>query len=240
MAKRRIVICKECGQEAPNKGKGLCRRCYDAQYTCPLQICGRCQELKPAHGHGLCKICYNREYRVQGRGVEITCSKCDQESRHQAGGLCRPCYMEEWHEEHQEHDRRYRRQYYQEHAKEARAYAKEYRKNNPEQRKRWREANRERVLTQRRHDEARRRARKALLPDTLTPIQADAMLARLPCFYCGANTQLTLDHFVPIAGGGGTTLANSVVACENCNRRKNAKMPTEVLGQLALVEELDE
>ena len=79
----------------------------------------------------------------------------------------------------------------------------------------------------------RRLARKRGLPDTLTANDVAEKLAAGQCFYCGATEHLTLDHFLPVIGGGGTTRANIVIACASCNSSKGAKMPDEYLAQLA-------
>lgn len=42
------------------------------------------------------------------------------------------------------------------------------------------------------------------------------------CAYCGAEPFRDLDHFVPMAAGGGTTASNCVPACSRCNSRKSA------------------
>jgi hypothetical protein len=43
------------------------------------------------------------------------------------------------------------------------------------------------------------------------------------CVYCGATTDLTIDHVKPIALGGTHDLTNLVTACRSCNSKKNAK-----------------
>jgi len=41
-----------------------------------------------------------------------------------------------------------------------------------------------------------------------------------------------VDHRVPIARGGSNGPENLVIACPDCNRRKNAQMPHEFAGRL--------
>lgn len=46
------------------------------------------------------------------------------------------------------------------------------------------------------------------------------------CFYCRCPLkETTLDHFIPKALGGGSTIDNLVLACRGCNRRKGDKIP---------------
>ncbi|MGF1467067.1 MAG: HNH endonuclease [Sandaracinaceae bacterium] len=50
------------------------------------------------------------------------------------------------------------------------------------------------------------------------------------CQYCGEtlpSRDLTLDHVVPRARGGGTTWENTVTACRPCNGRKGNRTPEE-------------
>ena len=47
------------------------------------------------------------------------------------------------------------------------------------------------------------------------------------CKYCGSNSDLTIDHVIPVSRGGKTTFENCVTACKPCNMKKTNKMPTE-------------
>ena len=40
------------------------------------------------------------------------------------------------------------------------------------------------------------------------------------CQYCGARSNLTVDHVIPRSKGGGSTWENIVASCAPCNRRK--------------------
>jgi 5-methylcytosine-specific restriction endonuclease McrA len=53
------------------------------------------------------------------------------------------------------------------------------------------------------------------------------------CQYCGARTQLTVDHVIPRSKGGGSTWDNIVASCAPCNRRKGDLMPRAANMQLA-------
>ncbi|MCS6824151.1 MAG: HNH endonuclease [Cytophagaceae bacterium] len=47
------------------------------------------------------------------------------------------------------------------------------------------------------------------------------------CQYCGATTDLTLDHVLPRSRGGLTSWDNLVTACKQCNSRKGDYTPEE-------------
>jgi len=88
-------------------------------------------------------------------------------------------------------------------------------------------------INKRRHD-ARRRARKRELPDTLTRQDLGALMKAEYCFYCGTSLNddnRHLDHFVPISKRGGTTRANMVASCAKCNLSKHSSGPAKILAQ---------
>lgn len=60
--------------------------------------------------------------------------------------------------------------------------------------------------------DALRRAARTILPTE-----------SMECEQCGANADLTVDHIVPIARGGGNDSANLRVLCRSCNSRKGAR-----------------
>lgn len=43
------------------------------------------------------------------------------------------------------------------------------------------------------------------------------------CTYCGSDTDITLDHVIPIIRGGRHSLGNIVPACKSCNFTKQAR-----------------
>jgi hypothetical protein len=50
------------------------------------------------------------------------------------------------------------------------------------------------------------------------------------CYYCGKKTELTLDHFEPLAKGGAHCVSNFVFACHPCNSRKRDLDPFEFIA----------
>ena len=47
------------------------------------------------------------------------------------------------------------------------------------------------------------------------------------CQYCGARSNLTVDHVVPRSKGGGSSWDNIVASCAPCNRRKGNALPRQ-------------
>ena len=48
------------------------------------------------------------------------------------------------------------------------------------------------------------------------------------CQYCGARSNLTVDHVIPRSKGGGSSWDNIVASCAPCNRRKGNALPRQV------------
>ena len=47
---------------------------------------------------------------------------------------------------------------------------------------------------------------------------------RHTCQYCGARSNLTLDHVLPVCRGGRNTWTNLVACCAHCNQRKGSTL----------------
>ena len=64
---------------------------------------------------------------------------------------------------------------------------------------------------------------------------------RYTCQYCGEHRHakdLTLDHILPRAQGGGSTPANLVTACVRCNQRKGNRTPEQARMPLLTAQKL--
>ena len=48
------------------------------------------------------------------------------------------------------------------------------------------------------------------------------------CQYCGARSNLTVDHVVPRSKGGDSSWTNIVASCAPCNRRKGDRLPHQI------------
>ena len=47
------------------------------------------------------------------------------------------------------------------------------------------------------------------------------------CQYCGASSNLTVDHVIPRSKGGSSNWENIVASCAPCNRRKGDRLPRQ-------------
>jgi len=47
------------------------------------------------------------------------------------------------------------------------------------------------------------------------------------CAMCGSDSEIEIEHMIPLSRGGGNTKENVCVLCADCNGRKGAKMPLE-------------
>lgn len=92
--------------------------------------------------------------------------------------------------------------------------------------RRWYEANKSRAFEKAR----RRRALKlhaTIQKFTLTQLEERLSVFGHRCAYCGGAYE-ELDHVKPLSRGGPHCLANLRPSCLTCNRRKWAKMPSEM------------
>lgn len=106
-----------------------------------------------------------------------------------------------------------------------RKWAEDNREKLRESDRLYREANRDKKIV----TEARRRARKKLLPDTLTHEETNEILAFFNgnCALCDKPSE-ALDHFIPLdTECGGTTKENIIPLCRDMNSSKRARNPFE-------------
>lgn len=158
----------------------------------------------------------------------IVCANCGEEKPHHGKGLCVSCYHQSWRAKYPEKISAYNKNYYQEHQEEERARRRRYYRENREKELAYHHRNLEAGRAKR----ARRQARKLVLPDTLTPQQAEHLMLIGRAIY--PDQELHLDHIVPISKGGGTTLANMHAIPANLNLMKAGELPENVYGQLSL------
>lgn len=73
----------------------------------------------------------------------------------------------------------------------------------------------------------RHRAKKAGAPATLTIAEWLHTLESFHhlCAYCQAKPYEVMEHYMPIAKGGGTTAENCIPACAKCNAEKSYQHP---------------
>lgn len=78
------------------------------------------------------------------------------------------------------------------------------------------------------NSEARRRARKRDLPNTLTGKDVEAIFIEYKhaCAICGSNENVQLDHWIPLKVNAiGTIYENSIPLCESHNKSKRDVNP---------------
>lgn len=98
----------------------------------------------------------------------------------------------------------------------------QYRRDNvgriAEYNKMWRENNVEKTRMYNR----RRNLKMKSLPNTLTEEEWQNTLKEFnySCVYCGEQSELERDHFVPVSKDGGNTVENILPACKKCNQSK--------------------
>ena len=114
-----------------------------------------------------------------------------------------------------EQDRAWRRAYRASHPEEARVYARAYARAHPQKYRPAAAAGK-----------ANRSARKAGVPDRITPADVRAVWEAPSCVYCGGDG-IGLDHVIPLSRGGANDRSNLVRCCPSCNHRKGARTPEE-------------
>ncbi len=91
--------------------------------------------------------------------------------------------------------------------------------------KHWQKEHPDRCRAYRKPSQSRRKARLRNAVGFFTATEWRGLLGlyRNRCAYCGKrNKRLTVDHIVPLVGGGTNTIDNIVPACSRCNSSKGA------------------
>jgi 5-methylcytosine-specific restriction endonuclease McrA len=103
----------------------------------------------------------------------------------------------------------------------------------------WREANPDKYREHMRLGRSRRRARLASLPDYVITTGDVRRLLAGPCAVADcANTDIQIDHIIPIARGGSHGIGNLQPLCSSHNQSKGARLWIEFRVHLALKERL--
>ena len=141
--------------------------------------------------------------------------------------------FKKWREEHAEEHRQNARDYYWNNREKCLQQKKTYQLENPEVRKRYYEEHKEQLKIWRKNWKQknpdkirtythRKRAKRKLLPATLTTKQWQIIKDYFnnKCCYCGKELPLEQEHFIPAAKSGGFTHNNIICACRSCNLSK--------------------
>jgi len=177
------------------------------------------------------------------------CTKCKREmaldmfsKRNSKNGLsswCKKCNNEnakKYHEGNKEKIAKLQKKYYEENKDKIGIVTKKYREQNKEKisikRERYKEKHKDvkkKYKIENRDKfsiwSQKRRAKKLLLPHTFTLeqwVQCKNYFSNR-CCYCGQEVELTMEHLVPVAKGGGYSQQNIVPACGSCNSSKGTK-----------------
>lgn len=81
-------------------------------------------------------------------------------------------------------------------------------------------------------DERHIKRERAKLKELRQTAHFRELFRRGVCHYCGKTfeeSELTLDHIVPVSRGGRSTKGNLVVCCRPCNQEKKYLTPAEML-----------
>lgn len=137
---------------------------------------------------------------------------------------CKQCDSN-YKQEHKENIKKLGRKYWNAHKDRLNKNKKIYRKNNIEKIKEQDKKYRLKHPESRKIQSQLRRARENHVAATLTSNEWNEIKEYFnnKCAYCGTETNLTQDHFVPVSKGGAYTKENIVPACISCNCSKNNK-----------------
>lgn len=214
------------------KLSGLCKRNHEYKNTGKTlrKLCGECP---------LCRKISGQERKAKdpqkfAEDARKSALKCYYKNRDK--NLAR---MLEWRENNRAYHRASVRKWYEKNQEYALEYARGRRsqehikERNKALGKAYRAANPEKV----KHNDERRKKRIAQASDkTVTPqFVAEQFELAKKCPYCGCrldDNNKSIDHMVPLVGGGLHSRFNIVVCCLKCNLRKQAKSFDDWLTQL--------
>lgn len=212
-----MICCTGCAQEQRHQAKGLCSRCYSHHWRK-----NNAEKIKRnMHEY------YLRRKAEDYEGIKRRNRESYQ--RNQEKVLARMCI---YRKQNKERRREQGRLYYERNKERILEQHREWHRQNNELFKDyacgWNKANPDKMKARK----ARRRARKAITPDTLTPNEIKELFVIGEATYPGRK--LELDHIVPLSKGGGSTRANTHMIPAGLNRSKHNKLPEEIYAQQPL------
>lgn len=176
--------------------------------------CGHWKELSQFHKN-------NRTWDK----LNATCRDCRAEQAREYGkrnATRKADYQRRWQKDNLDKLREYARQWRTRNPQHSAEYSRKWRAVNPlrdkERRREWREANPLKVV----NSQARRRARKENLPDTLTHEEQREILNFFGGCALTGSRDIHWDHVIPISTGfGGTTKENVIPLRKDLNLSKH-------------------
>lgn len=160
------------------------------------------------------------------------CNKARCRDRYYANPEISRLRSRQWHSDNKDRRAEYDRKKYLENREAKRLQADSWKQANPERvaahKKAWQRRDRDRYLDQKRANESKRRARRAMVP--VIHFDKSALDARLAyygykCWMCKSGPYEELDHVKPLSKGGPHILSNLRPACKSCNQAKHANWP---------------
>lgn len=223
------------------------------EYTTPMRRCNVCGAEHPEtpdyfpkgarYKNGLkpqCKAC-SRDRIKSWRQNNPEKAAAQRKRGYDKHRDARIAYSQKWYSEHLGERREYDRQRRINQRPQIKAWQKAWVSKNPDYQREYNHRHIETKRVYRRIKKAEYRARKHLLPSTLTT--ADWLTAvsyfNSCCAVCGrqmrdlfGDVQVHADHWIPITKGGATTPSNIVPLCggkDGCNNSKHNREPQEWL-----------
>lgn len=187
-----IIICKECGEERPLHGRGMCQKCYKTWWvrTNPDKV----------HEHNMKPASIERRKKKYKEWAKDNRDKRRASNRD---------HRERNKDYYNELNRKWRIENREQHIRNA----KRWQKNNPEK------ARLNSTFSKHRR---RARAAKLPNTLTKKQWKAILDGFDHACAYCGRKLKrLQQEHVVPISKGGGYTKDNIIPACKRCNGTKS-------------------
>lgn len=219
------IICKDCGNEEFNHGKGLCHKCY-----MKIQMRQRRKDMPDIFSEMDKKRWAKRREDQNKKRLERFYKN------HEENLKKNRAYVNE----HRNEVRKQQKEYYQRNIKKIRQRNRDYNKKRDQDKemgrlRKWVENQPvEKIRNIQRIQRQRRVARKNNLPSTLTRTEWEDIQKTYDyrCAYCGEKKKLAQDHVIPIVKGGGYTAENIVPACKSCNSKKRDKDLSVFLSEI--------
>lgn len=171
------------------------------------------------YARGMCRHCYERH--IKADKPPCICGK-----QQHARGMCRSCYdkwLKENNPEYAERQKENRRRWYRNDPCRLKETNNKWVQNNRcvvrEHHSRWKKMHPEQVAV----DNHRRRVRVTKSLGVYTAEQWDKICNFYGnmCLRCGNNTNITVDHVVPLSSGGTNSVSNLQPLCRSCNAKKH-------------------
>lgn len=139
---------------------------------------------------------------------------------------CKECEylrVKKWKDENKEYVKKRDASYRKKNFQRRKEYNKKWLEEHPDWKLEWERSHREKNVDYYRDKTRRRRARLANC-QTFEIIPKDLRkLYSFPCYNCGATSDITMDHVIPVSIGGNHGIGNLIPLCGSCNSQKGAR-----------------